>query len=428
MSAQKLMLGVLTVARREEAVDLQGTAAYCAHVLLTMLSVTAAGQPPAARLPALTAGMDLASLLIHGPAARSVPGNCSCCLSSDPGSSDPSSSGPVPVPVLALSRAAQPLHVCHMGNNDLATAEIICGILEPLSWLQMDLHTLQPAGHRLAGSKPALLLAAQWLALCLAHARRLQAARRRPATTTTSSSSASSSGSSATSCADLTAFLGAAEAAAALAPLAGDEQKEHDNLLLTRATSLLTLLAGVAERGGPICPLCTPQQLLLAVEALTLHRPRRALRAATLRNCVLVTLSQVVTKQQAAWGSWVPDFMRRASPALAAFVVAAADELPAGPVPGSGTDSAIADRSSAAAVVLNTLSVILAQQGGLLLSPPPGDQLQLLQQLVAAAERALRALPADHIPGFHMSMVMLTVSRLCACCDPAAAWAVRQGV
>jgi hypothetical protein len=167
--------------------------------------------------------------------------------------------------------------------------------------------------------------------------------------------------------------------------------------MLTQSCKMLdAYLTATVAAGAPICPRCTPEQLLLMVEAATLHGSRGA--------CMIVTANQqrnmhdlaaLLSSNEASWAPWLPgSFMRRAVPTLSAYVAAATPQLR----PASPAEAAAAAQQGfhlegmgVQGALLHAVQLLVQLPGGVLQAPQLSSV--PLERLLACADAALRTNP-----------------------------------
>ena len=397
----RLLEGVRAVAAASSATqEEQGSAALCLVVLAGMVHIWGRLVDHELRLPALTAALDLASLLVNGDRGDSGPLGCSCCLtagssSGTSGSSAAGGSGPAAAPVLSLPRAALPLPHCQASGPAVQTGTMLVSVLR---WL-VDDHAEGFKGwnHTLADHQGGWLLCVQQFAVCLLHLRRLRAAGGRQGGRGSSGSGrGGGSGGAARvpACADPAAFLGGAGPAALGALLQDLQEQEAVRLLVMYALNLLVLLWAAAASGQPMCARCTPAQLLLVVEAVTMA-PEYALRSMDTRGCVFRIYSRLMEEEAPAW-PWRAAYHQKACPVLAAWAVAVAQQLPVRPALGTAAaPAASGSASDAAELGLHVASVILSVHHATLGVPELERHMGVpMATLLRCVERAVRMQPA----------------------------------
>jgi hypothetical protein len=376
------------MARISSTFSLHASAANCLSQLLHVQLLVRSGQasPPPGMLPSVLAATELAHLLINGSRCSST-GSCSCSLVGSSGARR--AVGAPKAPVLAFRNAATSLS----GSVSLPAGQVTALVLGRLSVLHQEVCTGDEDRRALAG-KGALLLQLQLAALYLLQARAPRGGQPRQG-----GQASNSRASSIPSCGDTSAFLGTADASA----FSAIEAKQPAGVLLSQARLVVSLLAAALEAEGapPACRHCTPEQLLVAVEAATAYpdptqggsdpSPPDAL------GCMLVLLDE----HGAAWRAWLPDFMRRAVPTLSAFARAAAQQLPA-----AGGSMYMST------TLLQAVTLLSLPPGGVLHSPRLHSRAGAArpEQLLAWAEQALRSQPPGvHMPGAAMGAEILTV-------------------
>jgi hypothetical protein len=350
---------------------------------------------------AALAATDLAHLLYNGSDCT-IAGSCSCCLASGASASSPA-------PVLSMSRVGS-LVTMDFNRCEVPGGALFSTILHRLCLVYTDSITSvhqDAAFRRTAASKGGLLLEAQHLAQLVAQTRDLRAfllAQRGSSRRRGGGGSGGVPG-----CADPAAFLGA-ECAAQLAhvPPPPGLEEEPARLQLQHANSLAALLAAA---GAPQCPICTPEQLLLLIEA-ALGGGTTYPDAGIDGDSMPEVLGAVYRLLPDSCVAWLPGFLQRAAPALSAFVLAAAQQLP--------TDAFI---SPAQKAYLATTTV----QAAALLMVPAGGALHSLQlpsdaftpaRLLGCAELALRSHPGGRLnPGATLGVHILKVRALAANCS-----------
>ena len=402
-SITRLLEGVRAAAASSSAtLAEQGSAALCLMLLTRMIHNLGGGLVDHERLlPALTAALDLASLLVNGDRGDSGPLGCSCCLAAGGSSSGSAAggSGAAAAPVLSPQRAALPLPHCQASVPALQTGYLLCAVL---GWLAGEHKKgCKLYGHALADHQGGWLLCVQQFAVCLLHLRRLRAAsgrqggrgssgRGRGGTSASSSGGSGGGTASVPACADPAAFLGGAGPAALGALLQDFQEEEAVRLLVLYALNLLALLWTAAASGQPMCACCTPAQLLVVVEAVTMA-PEYALRFIDTQGPVFRVYSKLIKEEAPTW-PWQAAYQQKACPALAAWAVAVAQQLPVRPASGSGVfalDDAVAELGMHVATVI--LNVNHATLGVPELERHVGVP---LATLLACTERALRMQPA----------------------------------
>ena len=426
---------------------MHGSAARATQCLVQWLS---AG-PKRGMLPAAPPAMELANLLINGPGAvehcqSAPPRNCSCCLARSCSGRGTTRTGTAPV--LALSGAGGLLLVGHVQTLPGFDCPMprLSALLEHLA--QLVTGTMQgsdgsdeddqgvAANLRLLASKGGFLLFAQYFALRLAQARRARAsaasARSKRAGRGSSGSSSSSGGDSgsAAACADLAAFLQGQEDSGLMAEVVRCWGRQRTEAEVLRAPAQIArcfcaYLDCLVTDSTPACPTCTPEQLLLAVEAAagfpTQPGPGEDSNKADQHHQALMCNLLGTLSDQSKNAAWAPALMVRATPSLSAFVVAAAKQLRASECQGAAASTTIATwRSRLAGAVLHA-GGMLTCPGGLL--RPEAHEPAVLEQLLACAELALRCWarqppphpsiqPCAHVLPLHSVAFML---RVCCC-------------
>jgi len=400
----QLLIHVKGVAAHTDDLRLPRSAMTMTTNLMTMVKDIAvvnraAGRGAAELVPVLALATEVLNLLMNGPGSFDGPAGCSCCLAAPAGASGSGAGAAAAQQPRALgNRGARP-----MRTEQLASGAAISDILDTINLVQGEVECGQAPGPRpLATHRATLLINLQTLAINLAEARRLTGqGRRRPGRRSAASPAVPS-------CADITAFLGATQDPAFFEPKLGAYWAAQPEVALLADALRISrqLEAALAPGGAPACPACTASQLLLLVEAATLC-PREALRSADLRRRVLANVATLLTDSAC---DWTPAFQRAAVPSLAAWVAAAAQELPAGPAAAAATCHGTATYSSAAAAVLNTIHMIVDLPGSCLQAPHPALP---LPQLLAATERGLRCCVADeHLHACDAGLVVIKVGQL----------------
>jgi hypothetical protein len=355
---------------------------------------------------------ELVNTLVNGSGCGTSDsdGGCSCCLDEALAVSGSARGSRSAAPLLAFSKSDS-----RVRSGPLGFA--IESVLQPLRVLHMA-HNRYASGSssemRLPASRGGLLLHIQHLCICLMHARHqittanvngvvlLSPAAAPGRGDSSSSSSTSTSGGSSgagAGCAELAPFIGDARAASFPAMYAAPEGPviKHAGLL----TAVLDDIQGAP--GAPhACGRCFPHQLLLILEAGTMPGVAACDRSrqAQLLNWVC---NQVVNADLPAWQA---PFTRRAVPTLAAWVLAAAQQLPSA--------ASQAARVELAMQILHAASVVLLSPGALLQSPHTYPSvLPDMGRLTAAVEAALRSVPAGDRPhawlgGWAVLMVRMT--------------------
>ena len=322
---------------------LHGSAACCLVELLQLLYWTRRGDPQASgrrgMLRCTLKATELSHLLINGR-LPSHPLTCNCCLAD---SASDAASGSRVVPILSFSRAGQLMPTAHSDMVPLASGAVIQSVLSRLCSLRP---AAQPGGIQAGG----LLLELQSLALRVLQLRQLRAARAQPSGGGGGSSGGGSSGGgdgsngssgggcssrgsadAAPSCADLAMFIGQADAAAWPAPAAA-WQAAPAKALVEQAALVVTALNAASEAvSGGACRRCSPQQLALVVDAVSLF-PDQAMQP----QQVAPLLRRVLSQLSAAWGvlsgnkqpAWRQAALRHIVPALSGWLLAAAKQLP----------------------------------------------------------------------------------------------------
>jgi len=409
----RLLEGIQAAAPASSSMVEQGSAALCLVRLAGMVDSVPADKPAeaAALLPATTAALTLGSRLIYGDRGTSGPLGCSCCLmagssrSAAAGSSGGSGSfraaggsGAAAAPVLSLQRATLPLPHCQESSHELShgTGDTLGSILRLLSCLHVK--ALTADHHPLAGHRGGWLLVLQQFALKLLHLRQQRAAGAQQGGRSCSGSASSSSNTASSlppSCADpVAAFLCGAGPAALDALTLG--QPAADVMLLVYAIDVMGLLQDTVASGAQMCPRCTAEQLLLVVEGAT-ALPHLALTLVDSHGNVFRPFKTMVEGKAGVW-PWLPAFHQKAAPALAAWVVAAAQQLPVrhawGGAAACGGGSSSGE-TAAAELGLHVISMLSTALHGLARAPHPHRHLGVpLEQLLGCAERALRMQPA----------------------------------
>jgi hypothetical protein len=331
-----------------------------------------------ALLPA-AAAMQLADLLLIGGGDRRQ-GACSCGMHSSGGSGNSF--------VAAITSGASPQHA----DERTAAAVHLGAVLDELAFL-----------HQIASKSPAgwLLLARTGLQLHLRHlALRLAAARQLPgpqpagsqgaSSVAASGSGSSGGGGGVPSCADPSQFVAGWDGAAIMSGSA----READMALSVVVLVLSALSTLLEQPGAAACPRCMPQQLLLVLEGATrccsLEEPGAGLQAEALLQLgrLLRTFSE----------AWMPAaFMVPAVPTLTAWLLAAAQQLRAGPpdgpaavVAGGASSSSGGPAAELAASMERALAMVLVLPGGVLKAPDQHSGVQL-EQLLACCELVMRA-------------------------------------
>jgi hypothetical protein len=391
-----LLRGISTAAQAQPAQPqhppgswaVDATAAYCLEKLVQLAYWRARDKPapgalPAA-LPTAVAATELAHQLINGGGG----GSCSCRLGS--GAATSAAAG-ARVPILSFSRANHPMAVAHIGEGSASTMMHTGSMLLSIFSFLPAVQAVASRGPgspeaRQLDSKGAYLLQLQDLASCLVEHRLLGA----PGGRGSGGGSGARGSAAVPSCANVAAFLGDVPPAA-LAVQRHDPHTAPTSLAQRAHNMVAALSMPLLEPNPQVCQRCLPEQLLLLVEATCMY-PKRALELIGTHGGVLRLVHGMVMGWMDVGGdAWGGDFMARAAPTLAAWVPAAARQLPTSP-PAAGAD-ATAAAQLAAAVLQATSMLMLAPS----LQPPArrGRQLRLdPPALLAAAERALRASPA----------------------------------
>ena len=424
------------------ALHIHGTAARCLLDLGWMLQETSYSIDAADLLRPVLPALDLACLLMHG-APCTPPGTCSCCLAAggEEGGCQP---------VLSLSRGSAPLSLYMLASCGATALTANREIMERIAAFRNSVcsrgtSTFQATASRLMVSKGSLLMGLQFLALQLA-AERQQGVVNAGLQSTGSGSSSNnssadarsgggggssssgasggggggSSGSSSSSggargggggsgggtsgCADFAAFLGVADPAQLGS--VGSLFASSRAAVLGCSAHLLDELRDTWSPRAPPCARCAPEQLLLVVEAATLQ-PERALENAQLTWCVMVRLHELLVRDHRALLPWLGAFLPRAMPTLSAWIVAAAQQLPASPAASSSAGATAGDSSSAAYLaqaVAEAAGIVIPMPGSVLderwrlvdgPEPAAGRQQVAAAQLLAAAELAMCTLCAE---------------------------------
>ena len=219
-----------------------------------------------------------------------------------------------------------------------------------------------------------------------------------------SSGGGGGSGGGTSGCADFAAFLGVADPAQLGS--VGSLFASSRAAVLGCSAHLLDELRDTWSPRAPPCARCAPEQLLLVVEAATLQ-PERALENAQLTWCVMVRLHELLVRDHRALLPWLGAFLPRAMPTLSAWIVAAAQQLPASPAASSSAGATAGDSSSAAYLaqaVAEAAGIVIPMPGSVLderwrlvdgPEPAAGRQQVAAAQLLAAAELAMCTLCAE---------------------------------
>jgi hypothetical protein len=327
-------------------------------------------------MPALTFAIMLANRFINGPSSLPETATldehrCCCHLNAGAGAG----AGAGAAPVLSFRRARSCLQLLDVTGSAPRVGGLIVGILTHLRFMTAQVPTAYEdeivQGNASMGG---LALELQHLALAVLQARQLRAAGRR---------GGAGGGSGVPSCADPAFFLGDVGAGALPAVLRGPVMFLSNNAGFLAVTLRAMGISGVRSR-QPGCPRCTPQQLLLLLEAATLFPPEAAVRRDKAYNHV-ASACMFVAAHRAPERPWLPQFMDKAVPTLAAWVLAAAQQLPR-------TDVFVRTQAQAPALSL-AASVLLMPQGAL--QSVEHGQVAALRRLLATQELALRSLSAD---------------------------------
>jgi hypothetical protein len=396
---------------------LQGKAAWCLNQLLHLLCWSFRKQDSSQLIPHATAAVQLASALMNGSGAAN-PGSCSCCLTSSRGGGRAAASA---APVLAFSRAGSKLPGCPgWACQSWRTAPLLYTLLGGLHKLQLlacgtvsvSAFMESPAARQLARSG-GLLLQLQEVACLLTHVRWRQGQ--------------GGAGPPVPGCVDLAAFLGDGMDAAALQHLPSCLQHASVRLRAKSGCLNLALMAELAmvpssPSSSPACPRCTPRHLLLLIDATSAF-PGQALEQADPSCRVFSNVDLLFTASDRLEGAWVPGFVQQAVPTLAAWALAAAQQLPVSPADSSGAAGDASKRRALAREVLHAVRIITWLPGGVLLSPELHEDAPL-QQLLACTERALRGFPdsagdqAAFVMRLGQSILEVRASLMAASCRP----------
>jgi len=368
----------------------QESAAHALFYLCNMLHYCCAGSDGASMRPPVTAAIQLADHLIngsHGGSASASGGGCSCCLAVASTSA---------APVLSFRRAASPMPKLGDPRDPIPTGSLTSGSLTPLRQLLIEVSVRSsPDDMRLIARRGGLNVELQHLALAVLQARQTLAggAQQRSRSSRSSRSSSrpgsasgagSSGGGSIPSCADLEFFLGDVDAqgAAALSPLMFRPEVELVGWSIFVGQTLGYFVTPLVAGGSTSeCPRCFPQQLLLMLEAATMHPPATAFHTTESAPNGVCSLGDLVLRLQPAGRPWLTTFLQGAIPTLSAWVLAASEHLAAG--------RAVSFYQSYS--VLTAATLLLLPQGGAQSQAVPREQ------LLPAAELALRRLTAaDH--------------------------------
>jgi hypothetical protein len=349
----------------------------------------------AALKPLVVAAMEAGSLLLHGDGCSSGPGGCSCCLPSTASTSTSGGGGDAAaadaaadsaatadraraLPILSLGRQSAPLPTYNGTPPRKRTRDVMCEVLVTLTLLQFSLHSSGSSTPPPVATNAARLVSVQLLALSVAHVRGLRGRAAR---------AAGGAGAPAVpGCADLAAFLGGADTSA-VKPLVAEWEKDPAAVLVLQSEILLQQLAAAPATPSSAALPCTPEQVLLAIEAVTAY-PERAAQASQAAafdlQSAIAQLAELLTTRHEAGAPWVADVLRRGGAAtLAAWVLAVGPRLSA-PRASSGPGVMMP------AGLLQIVSALVR----LPVRSPPLEQPLPLAQLLTAAEHALRLLPA----------------------------------
>jgi len=328
-------------------------------------------------VPTIKLGTQLASRFING--RHTAAGGCCCCLAP---AAAAAAAGAAATPLLSFSRAGSCLQLLDRdGRTPLRVGSLISGILSPLRHMSGQLPMLAPGEVRQIAIDGGLLLEMQHMALAVAQARSSGA-------TGGWQRSASSGG----GCADTAFFLGDVDAGALPAVMRTPAQYilksldfQYTCASAKNVASTLRLMGVVGSKAE--CPVFTPHQLRLLLEAVTMFPPEAASRRKTSYSAVSSVCMLLVAHGRAAERPWLPAFLQEvAVPILTPWVLEAARQLPM-------TEDYIRCVFQAPALAL-AASVLLSPQSSLLQAAGRG-QVELLGQVMAAAELALRELPAE---------------------------------
>jgi len=392
----------------------QLSAAHGLSCLLGMLLPPCTQQLDASTAAAVTLATHLASRFINGSRCAAS-GGCSCCLVPTAAPSSGARAGAAPV--LAFSRAGNSVQLLD-GCTSACIGGMIHAVLTPWQRLLVLTSVQAPADRRqLLASPGGLALELQYLALAVLQARQRRAGGTQPrgrrpgsasgragASSSSGRRSSSSGGDGVSGRADLAAFLGDVEAwDPAVFPALLQQPEEHE--LLTMACCVAADMCTMGSVGSAAeCPRCAPAQLRLILEAATMYPPAAASPesgAATWlagsREDVFEMETEaigrlcdlVLAKGSASGRPWQPAFMQTLITSVTPWVLAAAEHLrTAGPSPTHCQHCQLRR-------LLAAVSALLLPVGGLLRSPAAHSQPAPLEQLLAAADVALRTVPAD---------------------------------
>jgi hypothetical protein len=387
-SMTQLLAGICTVVADAPAgtpadAQVRRAAFGCLYTLVLLLHAAYVGSqtPPAHRLlPTVEAATSLAFLLVNGVTYSGQEGSsCSCCLDGR----RQAASGPP---------AAHQLLVRGEGLGSLL------GPLAQLHGCAANQDGTFEADRLALVSRGAYALDLQHLALQLAAARkaRRRGARRTPPAAATPS------------CANLSAFFvtGQPDDSVALRCPADPHQ-----LLLLTVNAVMTLTAIIDPlKCAQACPHCTPEQMLLLLEASTQHC-QLDFDLATGQD-LLLSISSLHDEvlHLRAGAPWMPEFRRRAAPTLSAFVAAAAQQLSGSQgAAGAGSSRSGAVCRSDLALAAQYAARMLACGGGLLEAPGEGDW-ALVERLLPCLEPVVRCLDACMQADGELCLNILTVS------------------
>jgi hypothetical protein len=382
------------------------------HVLHSLY--LASLQEPAHLLPAVAAAMELADLLLNG-GAGSRQGRCSCGMSG--GSSTTTSS--------RCGAAAPSDRRARQGGLSAHVAAMVHPLLAPLCTMQL-LASTSDAAVRLLESKGSHLLHLQYLALCVAAARAPPATcgqrGRRPSAASASASASASS--DIPSCTELASFLGHHVGPDLSYPIWNPEGQLFQ--IMNSLTQALEAPGGAAAA----CPRCTPQQIVLVLEAAA----RTSLADATTSCIQLNMLTRLFAAMENAWQPWMASeaYMPAAARILTAWLPAAAQQLGAGGAmaPAAGASGASSSgglcasvRRRLASAMLHAVIHVLLKPGGVIQAYAQHSEVAV-QQLLGSCELLLRTEPSLGLvarPGTILGLAVLQVCRaacLGGCCEP----------